>query len=113
MGKDLLMTGLFPDRESVELGYDPLSDRGYTIDDVHVMMSEDTRKRFYSSGGNETDLGIAAACGWSHIPQERIKKYDEGIRNGGILLGVRPRNDQDAAYFENAWRIIRAQDVCR
>ena len=37
----------------------------------------------------------------------------EGIRNGGILMGVRPRNDEDASYFENSWKTSRAQDVYR
>ena len=167
-----LMTGLFPDRESAERGYSSLSDRGYTKDDVNVVMSDDTKKRHFTSAGTETELGnkagegagvggaiggtvgaiaaavvaigttiaipglgiviagplaaaiagagagaatggiVGALVGWN-MPEERVKKYDEGIRNGGILMGVRPRNDEDAKYLENSWKTNRAQDVYR
>lgn len=111
MGKEkTLITALFADRESVEMGCDPLSDRGYTKDDVLMVMSQDTMKRYYTSVG--TQPGIRTS-GWTDLPEERVKKFHERIRNGGILMGVRPRNDQDAAYFENEWRIIGAQSVCR
>jgi len=35
------------------------------------------------------------------------------VRKGGILMGVRPRNDADAAYVEQAWKENRAQDIYR
>ena len=47
------------------------------------------------------------------MPEERVKRYDEGIRNGGILMGVRPRNDKDAAHLEGFWKSNRALDVYR
>lgn len=46
---------------------------------------------------------VGALIGYG-IPEERVKLYDEGIRRGGILMGVRPRSEDDAAYFENEWR---------
>lgn len=167
-----LMTGLFPDRESAELGYNSLSDRGYSKDDVNVVMSEDTKKRHFTSSGTETEFGskagegagvggaiggtvgaiaaalvavgttiaipglglviagplaaaiagagagaatggiVGALVGWN-MPEERVKQYDAGIRKGGILMGVRPRNDEDAKYFENSWKTNRAQNVYR
>ena len=167
-----LMTGLFPDRDSAEQGYHALSERGYTKDDVNVVMSDDTRKAHFSSSHTETELGnkaaegagvggaiggtlgaiaaavaavgttlalpglglviagplaaaiagagagaatgglVGALVGWN-MPEERVKRYDEGVRNGGILMGVRPRSDEDAAYFENAWKTNRAHDVHR
>jgi hypothetical protein len=167
-----LMTGLFPDRESAERGYNTLSERGYTKDDVNLVMSDETRNRHFIPAGTETELGskaaegagvggaiggtlgaiaaaiaavgttialpglglviagplaaaiagagagaatgglVGALVGWN-IPEERVKKYDEGIRKGGILMGVRPRNEEDAAYFENAWKTHRANDVYR
>ena len=30
------------------------------------------------------------------MPEERVKRYEDGIKKGGILMGVRPRNDEDA-----------------
>jgi hypothetical protein len=46
---------------------------------------------------------VGALIGYG-IPEERVKVYDEGIRRGGILMGVRPRSEEDATYFENEWR---------
>lgn len=165
-----LMTGLFPDRASAELGYNSLSDRGYTKDDVNLVMSEDTKKRHFTSGSTETELGskaaegagvggaiggtvgaiaaafvavgttvaipglgiliagplaaalagagagaatgglVGALVGWN-MPEERVKQYDAGIRKGGILMGVRPKNDEDAKYLKNSWESNRAQDI--
>lgn len=167
-----LMTGLFPDRESAERGYSALSERGYSKDDINVVMSEDTKQRHFAAAGTETELGTKAAegagvggaiggtlgaiaaavaavgttialpglglviagplaaaiagagagaatgglvgalVGWN-IPEERIKRYDEGIRKGGILMGVRPKTADDATHFESAWKTHRAQDVYR
>ena len=149
-----------------------MADRGYTKDDVNVVMSEDTKKRHFMSAGTETELGnkaaegagvggaiggtlgaiaaafvavgttlalpglgiviagplaaaiagagagaatgglVGALVGWN-MPEERVKQYDEKIRKGGILMGVRPRNDEDAKYLENSWKTNRAQDVYR
>ena len=115
-----LMTALFPDRESAELGFWALSERGYTSDEVNVLMSEYAKQRYFTPRSVETELGAKAAkgasgpattlIGWD-IPEERIRQYDQGIRAGGILMLVTPRSDEDARYFDNEWRIHRAQDV--
>src|SRR6476469_3614753 len=44
-----------------------------------------------AGAGAATGGVVGALIGWN-IPEERVKKYDEGIRKGGILLGVRPQN---------------------
>ena len=165
-----LMTGLFPDRDSAEKGYQALSERGYSKDDINVVMSDETKKRHFTTAGTETELGnkaaegagvggaiggtvgaiaaavaavgtsiaipgiglvlagpiaaalagagagaatggiVGALVGWN-MPEERVKEYDEGIRNGGILMGVRPRSDDDAAHLSTEWKNNRAQDV--
>jgi hypothetical protein len=46
---------------------------------------------------------VGALIGWG-IPEERIAEYESGIREGAILMGVRPRNADDALHFEHAWR---------
>ena len=74
-----VMTALFPDRESAELGYSALSS--------------------------------AATLMGCNIPEERVRQYDRGIRNGGILMLVMPRSNEDAWQIDNLWRINRAQDV--
>jgi hypothetical protein len=37
------------------------------------------------------------------IPEDRAKLYDRGIRDGGIVMGLRPRSRADAEYFEREW----------
>jgi uncharacterized protein YjbJ (UPF0337 family) len=171
-GRGRMVTGLFRDRESAERAYGSLSSRGYSKDDVSLMMSEDTRNRHFGEGTADTDLGdkalegagagaaiggtvgavlaaiaaigtsvalpglglivagpLAAALAGagaggltggligalvgSGIPEERAKLYDEGIRNGGIMMGVNARSDEDAGYFENEFRTHRGEHVYR
>lgn len=57
--------------------------------------------------------GLVGALIGSGIPEERAKLYDEGIRNGGMVMGVNPRNDEDATYFENEWRNNNGQHIYR
>ena len=156
--------GLFRDRESAESAYRSLAERGYGKDDINVMMSDDTRKKYYPEG-TDTDsevgskamegLGAGSAIGGtvgavlaaiaaigtsvalpgiglvvagplaaalagagagsitgglvgalvgSGIPEEHAARYDEGVRAGGIYMGVNAREDTDAEYFESEWR---------
>lgn len=160
-----VLTGLFSDRDSAERAFQSISDRGYTHEDVNLVMSDETRKRHFgaSAEGRETELGhkaaegagiggaiggglgaiaaaiaavgttialpglglviagplaaaiagagagaatggiVGALIGWG-IPEERVKEYDQGIRDGGILMAVRPKNEEDASFFENDWK---------
>jgi hypothetical protein len=51
--------------------------------------------------------------GWG-IPEDRAREYEKGIREGGTVLGVTPRTDEDAAYFEKEWRTnYRGEHVYR
>ena len=163
----LLVTGIFPDRDSAEIGYTTLTDRGYTAKDIDLVMSEDTKKHL---AGAETELGnkaakgagvggaiggtvgavaaavaavgttvaipglgllvagplaaglagagagaasggiVGALVGWS-LPEERVKRYEEGVKKGGILIGVHPHNEEDATYVANSWKANGAQQV--
>lgn len=53
-----MMTGLFRDRESAESAYRSLNSRGYGKDDVNLMMSDDTRKKYFTDDVSE--LGTKA-----------------------------------------------------
>jgi hypothetical protein len=158
-----ILTGMFRDRDSAERAYNSLSSRGYTHDDVDIVMSDEARKRHFGDDTPDTELGskalegagtgsaiggtlgaiagaiaaigttlvipglglvvagpIAAALAGAGaggitggligalvgrgIPEDRAKRYEEGVRNGHIVMGVRPRNEEDAAYFQNEWR---------
>ncbi|HEV2802304.1 MAG TPA: CsbD family protein [Pyrinomonadaceae bacterium] len=168
-----MVTGLFRDRDSAERAYGSLSTRGYGKDDVNLLMSDETRKKHFSSDdAADTDLGskaleglgagaaiggttgavlaaiaaigtsvvlpgiglvvagpLAAALAGagaggatggligaligSGIPEDRAKVYDEGVRSGGIVMGVNARSDEDAEYFENEFRTHRGENVYR
>jgi uncharacterized protein YjbJ (UPF0337 family) len=53
----------FADRESAERAYNSAIDRGYSRDDLNVIMSDDTRKRYFDNSTVETDLGSKALEG--------------------------------------------------
>ncbi|MES3018384.1 MAG: hypothetical protein V4721_11415 [Bacteroidota bacterium] len=58
-----MMTGMFRDRESAENAYNSLHARGYTQDDINLMMSDDTRRRHFENAEVETELGNKALEG--------------------------------------------------
>jgi hypothetical protein len=166
-----LVTGLFLDRDSAERAYKSVTDLGYDRNDVNLVMSDDTRKRYFSGdGATDTELGskaaegagiggaiggtlgaiagaiaaagttlvlpglglviagpiaaalagagaggatggiIGALVGWG-IPEERVKHYESGIKEGGILMGVKPRTDVDAQRVEQEWKDSRGEHV--
>jgi uncharacterized protein (TIGR02271 family) len=45
---------------------------------------------------------LGALVGWG-IPEETVKRYEAGIKKGGILMGFKPRSTDDAQYFESRW----------
>lgn len=158
-----LMTSSFRDRESAERAYDAITARGYKSDEIHVLMSNDTRKKLFVTDGVKTDMGnkalqgagvggavggavgatlvgilaaaatltlpgiglliagplagalaggaAGAAAGGlvgmlvgAGIPEDRAKVYETDLKEGGIVIGVKPRHDDDARYFETEWR---------
>jgi hypothetical protein len=170
-GRSRMVTGLFRDRESAERAYGSLTSRGYSKDDVNLVMSDDTRKKHFSDD-NDTELdtkawegagkgaaiggtvgatlaaiaaigtsvalpgiglliagplaagiagagaggltgGLIGALIGSGIPEDRAKEYEKGINEGGILMGVNTRTDEDAEYLENDWRTNRGEHVYR
>ena len=48
--------------------------------------------------------GLVGALVGSGIPEEHAAEYESGIKNGGIVMGVKPRNAEDAKYFEDEFR---------
>lgn len=57
--------------------------------------------------------GIVGALIGSGIPEDRAKTYESGINEGGIVMGVKPRTDEDAEYFENDWKSNRGEHIYR
>lgn len=65
-----------------------------------------------AGAGGVTGGLLGALIGWG-IPEERVKHYEEGIKNGGILMGVKPRSNDDAQYLEQQWKAHRGEHVYR
>jgi hypothetical protein len=158
-----MLTGMFRDRESTEQAYNTLRERGYTDEEINLIMSDETRKEHFSGDVKETEVGtkaaegagkgsaiggtvgaiagVVAAIGTSlvipglgiaiagpiaaglagagaggitggiigalvgaGIPEARAKLYESGIKKGQIVIGVYPRSDEDAEYFEESWQ---------
>ena len=65
------------------------------------------------AGAGALTGGLIGALVGHGIPEEYAKHYGQGIREGGIFMGVQPRNDEDADYFENNWRENRGESIYR
>lgn len=157
------LTGLFKDQESAERAYRSASQAGYSTEDINVVMSEDTKERYYGKHVVlETEVGhkisegaavggvtgatigaiaaavvaigttlvlpglgiwvagplaaglagagaggvagglVGALVGWG-IPEDRLKEYEAGVKDGGILIGVNPRSEEDRIRLANEW----------
>jgi hypothetical protein len=165
-----MVTGLFNDRASAEQAYQVAAARGYSTDDVNLVMSDRTRETHFGRAGAETELGTKAAegagvggavggtvgaivaavaavgtsiavpglglviagplaaaiagagaggaagglvgalVGWG-IPEERVKRYESGIRDGGILMGVKARSEEDAGFFRDEWARKKGTEI--
>jgi hypothetical protein len=55
------------------------------------------------AGAGSLAGGIIGALVGAGIPKERAIIYEKGIRDGNIIVGVRPRNAEDVGYIENEW----------
>jgi hypothetical protein len=169
------LTGSFSDLKSAERAYDRLRERGYSDDEISIIMSEDSLKKYFKDhdrsddrdksrdksddrsefgnkamegagagsaigGGLGAAAGIIAAIGTSVIipglgfvvagpiaaglagagagglaggiigalvgagmPKERAEKYEQGIKEGNIVIGVQLRSDEDARQLEDDW----------
>jgi hypothetical protein len=166
-----MVTGLFRDRASAERAWHAASSRGYGSDELNLVMSDETRKRYFAGDGAlAPELGSKAAEGagigagiggalgaiagalaalgtsialpglglvvagplaaglagagaggitggvlgalvGAGIPEERVRHYEEGIRDGGILIGVAPRTEDDARHLEQSWRDSSGEHV--
>jgi hypothetical protein len=56
------------------------------------------------AGAGAMTGGLIGALIGSGIPEERAKVYEQGIREGGILLTAEPRTDADAERIEREWK---------
>lgn len=55
--------------------------------------------------------GVIGALVGSGIPEARAKLYESGIKEGNIVMGVKPRNDEEAEFLEENWRSNKAEEI--
>jgi len=48
--------------------------------------------------------GLVGALVGSGIPEDRAKAYESDVKEGGIVMGVTPRSEEDARFIESEWR---------
>ena len=65
------------------------------------------------AGAGAAGGGLVGALVGMGMPEERVKDYEEGVKNGGIMMGVHAKNDDDAAHFESQWRTSGGDKVYR
>ena len=65
------------------------------------------------AGAGALSGGLIGALIGHGIPEETARHYEQGIREGGIVMGVQPRNEEDADYFEKNWRENRGESIYR
>ncbi len=59
---------------------------------------------FAGAGAGGLTGGLIGALVGSGIPEDRAKHYEQGVKEGGIVMGVHPRTPEDAEYFEREWK---------
>lgn len=55
--------------------------------------------------------GLIGALVGAGIPEERAKVYEEGVKEGNIVLGFKPRTSEDARYFEEHFQKNRGEHI--
>ena len=86
-GPARMVTGLFTNKDSAERGYQSATRLGYENSDIDVLMSEETRNRYFSSGHDtKTDLSSNATKGAA----EDGKSADLGGPAGGTIGTIAP-----------------------
>lgn len=64
-----------------------------------------------AAGAAGLTVGLIGALSDWGIPEERVQQYEVGIHDGGILMGVKPRSEEDARHFVQQWKAIGGQHV--
>jgi len=65
-----------------------------------------------AGAGAATGGLVGALVGW-RIPEEHVKRYEERLRDGDILLGFQPKTDTDRERFHREWNSELDREVLR
>ena len=55
--------------------------------------------------------GLVGALVGAGIPEERVKHYEKGMKEGGILLGVNAKSPDEAREIERSWKSAEGEHV--
>lgn len=58
-----MLTAMFTDQKSLEDAYRHLAEKGYTKDEINLIMMDETRKRFHLKPGVNPDMSVVALGG--------------------------------------------------
>ena len=134
-GSRNLVTGVYDSPETAGRAYQDLTTRhGYRANDISVLMSDETRKRHFgdvrpgqefkegskaaegagigAGAGGATGTLVGALIG-AGIPEDRASEYERGIKEGGIVLGTRARDDAHAQALERDFTGYGARNILR
>jgi len=111
-----LMTALFADHSGAECAYASLAARGYTPADVRLHMTSETRDRLLATAvrrreRNGAIAALVSALVGRRLPQKRVAVYDNGVRAGGIVMGVTPKTARDAQQLAFEWSAAGATQI--
>ncbi len=65
------------------------------------------------AGAGAATGGIIGALVGAGIPEERAKIYEDGVKQGNIVLGVHAKDDEDAEYFASDWQTNNGREIHR
>jgi hypothetical protein len=64
-----------------------------------------------AAGAAGLAAGVLGAVAHWGLPAERVREYEAGIRDGGILMGVKARSKEDARQIEGEWKALGGRHV--
>lgn len=153
---------VFRTRDEADTAFSELRDRGYTDKDINVLMSDDTRNRYFSNDSADSELGdkvaenagkgsliggslgavvgaltaigsnillpglglvvagplaaglagagagaatggLIGALTGAGVPEDEAARYENDIKEGGIYMGYKPKNEEDARHSYDRW----------
>jgi hypothetical protein len=170
--RNKMLIGMFRNRNDAEMAFEDLSNLGYANNEINLLMSEETRTRYYGKDkdSHDTKLGNKAAEGagtgsavggalgaiagavaaigttllipglgivvagpivaglagagaggiaggligalvGAGIPKDKASLYEKGIKEGHIVIGLYPRNEEERKIITNKWRNRNAVDI--
>jgi len=63
------------------------------------------------AGAGGVTGGLIGALVGSGMPEERARLYESGVKDGKIVMGVHPKNEDDAKYFQTDWNSKKAEQI--